>query len=47
MDYPLEEAFKICEQKANTTAKAYIMIKSGRNMEGLLLLCDTFLKKCD
>lgn len=32
IDYPLEEAFKICEDKSNKTAKAYILIKSGRNV---------------
>lgn len=32
IDYPLEEAFKICEEKSNKTAKAYILIKSGRNV---------------
>jgi hypothetical protein len=47
IEYPLEEALKICEDKNNKTAKAYIMIKSGRNLEGLLELCDVFLTHCD
>jgi hypothetical protein len=43
MNYPLEEAYRVCEQSNNKTAMAYILIKSGRNMEGVMLICDLFI----
>ncbi len=46
MNYPLEEAFKVCEQCGNKTAMAYVLIKSGRNLEGVLLICDLFAANC-
>jgi hypothetical protein len=44
--YPLEEAYKVCEQFNNKTAMAYVLIKSGRNQEGVLLICDLFSLNC-
>jgi CRISPR/Cas system-associated protein Cas7 (RAMP superfamily) len=41
--YPLEEAFKVCEQCNNKTAMAYTLIKSGRNLEGVMLIADLFI----
>lgn len=36
----------MCELSSNKTAMAYILIKSGRNLEGVLLICELFIAGC-
>jgi hypothetical protein len=43
VDYPLEEAFRMCEERNNRMGKACILIKSGRNMEGVIIISEIFL----
>ena len=42
MDYPLDEAYKICEEAQFKPAMAYIAIKKGKFSEGLMILTDIF-----
>lgn len=44
VDYPLEEAFRMCEESSNRMGKACILIKSGRNMEGVIIISEIFLE---
>ena len=44
IDYPLEEAFRMCEERNNRMGKACIPIKSGRNMEGVMIISEIFLE---
>ena len=43
IDYPLEEAYKICEEINNKSAMAFLLVKSGRNVDGVLMMTDIFL----
>ena len=43
IDYPLEEAYKICEELNNKSAMAFVLVKSGRNIHGVLMMTDIFL----
>lgn len=44
IEYPLEEAFRMCEESNNRMGKACILIKSGRNMEGVTIISEIFLE---
>ena len=43
IDYPLEQAYKICQEMNNKSAMAFILVKSGRNIDGVLMMTDIFL----
>lgn len=47
MDYPLDEAYRICEEAAHKPAMAYLAFKKGMILEGALILADVFCEVSD
>lgn len=47
MDYPLDEAYRICEEAGHKPAMAYLAVKKGKIREGLTILIDIFCELSD
>lgn len=43
MPYPLEECYRVCERVGNRVAMAEILVRSGRNVEGVKMLTEVFI----
>jgi len=47
MDYPLDEAYRICEEAGHKPAMAYLACKKGMAVEGAMILTDVFCEASD